>query len=160
MQNNLKFYINGEWIEPAEPAIIDVINPATEQPFTQISAGSSVDIDRAVAAARAAFDGYSQWSVEQRIELLERIRTVYKTRFEDIAQAISTEMGAPIDMSRSSQTVIGMGHIKNAINILKDFEFETLLLRLLWLSQFRLESSIQRFGDLCLKVNRYFFCFC
>jgi aldehyde dehydrogenase (NAD+) len=126
MQNNLKFYINGEWVDPVEPAVIDVINPATEQPFTQISAGSSADIDRAVAAARAAFDSYSQWSVEQRLELLERIRTVYKTRFEDIAQAISTEMGAPIDMSRSSQTVIGMGHIRNAINVLKDFEFETI----------------------------------
>jgi aldehyde dehydrogenase (NAD+) len=125
MQNNLKFYINGEWVDPAEPAVIDVINPATEQPFTQISAGSPADIDRAVAAARTAFDSFSQWSVEQRLDLLELIRTVYKTRFEDIAQAISTEMGAPIDMSRSSQTVLGMAYIKNAINVLKDFEFET-----------------------------------
>jgi aldehyde dehydrogenase (NAD+) len=126
MQKNLKFYINGEWIDPAVPAVIDVINPATEQPFTQISAGSKVDIDRAVVAARAAFNGFSQWSIEERLDLLERIRSIYKTRFEDIAQAISNEMGAPIDMSRSSQTVIGMGHIKNAIAILKDFEFETI----------------------------------
>jgi len=126
MQNNLKFYINGEWVDPAVPAIIDVINPATEQPFTQISAGSAVDIDRAVVSARAAFNNFSQWSVEERLDLLERIRSVYKTRFEDIAQAISNEMGAPIDMSRNSQTVIGMGHIKNAIAILKDFEFETI----------------------------------
>jgi|TARA_B110000971_G_scaffold143919_1_gene147073 aldehyde dehydrogenase (NAD+) len=126
MQNNLKFYINGEWIDPAVPAVIDVINPATEQPFTQISAGSAVDIDRAVVAARAAFNSFSQWSVKERLDLLERIRSIYKTRFEDIAQAISNEMGAPIDMSRSSQTVIGMGHIKNAITILKDFEFETI----------------------------------
>ena len=126
MQNNLKFYINGEWVDPAVSAVIDVINPATEQPFTQISAGSAADINRAVIAARAAFNSFSQWSVEERLDLLERIRTIYKTRFEDIAQAISTEMGAPIDMSRSSQAVIGMGHIKNAINILKDFEFETI----------------------------------
>jgi len=126
MQNNLKFYINGEWIDPAVPAVIDVINPATEQPFTQISAGSAVDIDRAVVAARAAFNSFSQWSVKERLDLLERIRSIYKTRFEDIAQAISNEMGAPIDMSRSSQTVIGMGHIKNAIAILKGFEFETI----------------------------------
>ena len=125
MQNNLKFYINGEWTDPAEPSVIDVINPATEQAYTQISMGSPADIDMAVAAARAAFDSYSQWSVEQRLELLERIRTVYKTRFEDIAQAISTEMGAPIDMSRSSQTVLGMSYIKNAISVLKDFQFET-----------------------------------
>lgn len=125
MQNNLKFYINGEWVAPTEPALIDIINPATEQAYTQISMGSPADINKAVAAAREAFSRYSQWSVEQRLELLERIRTVYKTRFEDIAQAISTEMGAPIDMSRCSQTVIGMSYIKNAINVLKDFQFET-----------------------------------
>jgi aldehyde dehydrogenase (NAD+) len=125
MQNYLKFYINGEWVDPVEPAVNDVINPATEKPFAQISMGSPADIDRAVTAARTAFDSYSQWSVEQRLDLLERIRSVYKTRFEDIAQAISNEMGAPIDMSRSSQTVIGMAHIKNAINVLKDFQFET-----------------------------------
>ena len=83
MQNNLKFYINGEWIDPAVPAVIDVINPATEQPFTQISAGSAVDIDRAVVAARAAFNSFSQWSVKERLDLLERIRSIYKTRFEE-----------------------------------------------------------------------------
>jgi aldehyde dehydrogenase (NAD+) len=126
MQNYLKFYINGEWVDPTKPSAIDVINPATEQAYTKISMGSPADIDKAVAAARTAFDSYSQWSVEQRLELLERIRTVYKTRFEDIAQAISTEMGAPIDMSRSSQTVLGMSYIKNAINVLKDFQFETI----------------------------------
>ena len=125
MQNNLKFYINGQWVDPAEPSVIDVINPATEQAFTQISAGSPADIDRAVVAARSAFDDYSKWTVEQRLDLLERIRTVYKARFEDIAQAISAEMGAPIDMSRSSQTVLGMSYIKNSINVLKDFNFET-----------------------------------
>jgi aldehyde dehydrogenase (NAD+) len=125
MQNHLKFYINGEWVDPLTPATIDVINPATEQAYTQISAGSAGDVDRAVAAARSAFENYSQWSVEQRLELLERIGEVYKTRFDDIATAISEEMGAPISMSRSSQAVLGAGHISGAIKSLREFRFET-----------------------------------
>ncbi len=125
MQNHLQFYINGEWVEPITPATIDVINPATELVYTQISAGSAEDIDRAVAAARMAFDRYSQWSVEQRLELLERIYEVYETRFNDIAEAISQEMGAPIDLSRGSQTRLGLGHIRSAIKALKNFVFET-----------------------------------
>ncbi|MCZ6796891.1 MAG: aldehyde dehydrogenase family protein [Gammaproteobacteria bacterium] len=125
MQNHLKFYINGEWVDPVIAATIDVINPATEQAYTQISAGSADDIDRAVAAARAAFEGYSQWSVAQRLELLERIQEVYKTRLEDIATAISEEMGAPISMARGSQAILGTSHINAAINTLREFKFET-----------------------------------
>ena len=125
MQDYLKFYINGEWVDPVTPATIDVINPATEQVYTQISAGSAEDVDRAVAAARAAFAGFSQWSVEQRLELLEKIYKIYKTRFNDIAEAISQEMGAPIDLARGSQTILGLGHIKSAIKALQKFIFET-----------------------------------
>ena len=125
MQDYLKFYINGEWVDPVTPATIDVINPATEQVYTQISAGSTEDVDRAVAAARAAFAGFSQWSVEQRLELLEKIYKIYKTRFNDIAEAISQEMGAPIDLARGSQTILGLGHIKSAIKALQKFIFET-----------------------------------
>jgi aldehyde dehydrogenase (NAD+) len=125
MQNHLKFYINGEWVDPLFPATIDVINPATEQAFTQISAGSGEDVNRAVAAARNAFESYSQWSVEQRLELLEAIREIYKTRFDDIAQAISQEMGAPISLARGSQAILGAGHIKTAIKSLREFNFET-----------------------------------
>ena len=126
MQNHLKFYINGEWVDPVTAASIDVINPATEQTFTQISAGSSEDVDRAVAAARSAFESYSLWSVEQRLDLLERILDTYKSRFEDIASAISQEMGAPISLARGSQTILGAGHIKTAIKSLREFNFETI----------------------------------
>ena len=125
MQSHLNFYINGEWVEPNSSATIDVINPATEQAFTQIGAGSAEDVDRAVSAARMAFESYSQWSVEQRLELLERIREVYKLRFDDIAAAISEEMGAPISLARGSQTKLGAGHIKSAIKSLINFVFET-----------------------------------
>jgi len=124
MMDHLKFYIDGDWVDPITPATIDVINPATEKAFTQISAGSHEDVDRAVAAARKAFTSYSQWNVQQRLELLEKIRVVYKKYFDDIAQAISDEMGAPIDMARSSQARLGAGHIKSAIKALLNFKFE------------------------------------
>jgi len=118
---HLKFYIDGAWVEPVTPATIDVINPATEKAFTQISAGSAADVDLAVAAARKAFTGYSQWSVAQRLELLQDIRRGYKKYFDDIAQAICEEMGAPIDLARGSQAKLGAGHIKSAIKALLNF---------------------------------------
>ena len=124
--DHLKFFIDGEWVDPLEPAAIDVINPATEKPFARISAGSAADVDRAVAVARRAFAGYSRWSVEQRLALLEKIRVVYKNYFDDIAQAISDEMGAPIDLARKSQARLGAAHIKSAIKALLNFKFETI----------------------------------
>jgi aldehyde dehydrogenase (NAD+) len=124
--DHLKFYIDGAWVDPVTPATIDVINPATEKAFTQISAGSAQDVDLAVAAARRAFTSYSQWSVQQRLELLEKIRAIYKDYFDDIAQAISDEMGAPIDLARGSQAKLGHGHIKSAIKALLNFSFESI----------------------------------
>lgn len=123
--DHLKFYIDGAWVDPVTPATIDVINPATEKAFTQISAGSPEDVDLAVAAARRAWVDYSQWSVQQRLEVLEKIRAIYKDYFDDIAQAISDEMGAPIDLARGSQAKVGHAHIKSAIKALLNFSFET-----------------------------------
>ena len=125
MKDHLKFYIDGAWVDPITPATIDVINPATEKAFIKISAGSPDDIDRAVVAARKAFNDYSQWSVQQRLELLEKVRVVYKDYFDDIAQAISDEMGAPVDLARGSQAKLGAGHIKSAIKALLNFPFES-----------------------------------
>ncbi len=123
--DHLKFFIDGAWVDPVAPATIDVINPATEEAFTQVSAGSSEDVDLAVAAARRAFVEYSQWSVKQRLEVLEKIRAIYTNYFDDIAQAISDEMGAPIDLARGSQAKLGHGHIKSAIKALLNFSFES-----------------------------------
>ena len=128
MPDHLKFYINGEWVDPITPATIDVINPATEQTYTRISAGSPADIDSAVAAAREAFSDYSLWKVQQRLELLHSIRIVYKERFDEIAQAISEEMGAPIDLARGSQAVLGARHIKSAIKSLLNYICSTIFL--------------------------------
>jgi aldehyde dehydrogenase (NAD+) len=100
---HLQFFINGEWVDPVVESTIDVINPANEQVYTRISGGSAEDVDKAVAAARAAFETFSQWSVHARLQLLQRIYEVYETRMEEIADAISQEMGAPVDLARGSQ---------------------------------------------------------
>lgn len=124
MQEHLKFYIDGEWIDPATPATLDVINPTTEEPFATISMGSAADVEKAVAAAKAAFDSFSQTTVQERIELLGAILGEYAKRYDDIASAISTEMGAPIWLSKAAQAATGQAHFATALEILKNFAWE------------------------------------
>jgi len=124
MSNHLKFYINGAWVDPVKPATIDVVNPATEEAYTKISAGSAADVDRAVAAARAAFPAFSQTSKAGRIELLKRVIAAYEKRVEDIARAVSDEMGAPIAMARHSQAAAGIAHLQSTLKALEEMEFE------------------------------------
>jgi aldehyde dehydrogenase (NAD+) len=120
----LKFYINGAWVDPVKPATIDVINPATEEAFAQISAGSAADVDKAVAAARAAFPAFSQTSKAERVKLLKRIIEVYDKRMGDIAQAVSAEMGAPMTLARNAQAGAGKGHLASTLKALESMEFE------------------------------------
>ena len=119
-----KFFIDGQWIDPVEAREYQVINPATEEVAGVISLGSTRDADRAVAAARRAFDGFMRTSPEERLALLERILAVYKNRYADIANAIRDEMGAPAKLAQGSQAGAGLGHIAAMIDILKTFEFE------------------------------------
>ncbi len=119
-----RFYIDGRWIDPLEPNEFTVINPATESPAGVISMGSAKDADRAVAAARRAFEAFSQTSREERRALLERILASYKKRYQDIANAIREEMGAPASLAKGSQAGIGVGHLAAMIDLLKSFEFE------------------------------------
>lgn len=119
-----RFYIDGRWIDPLEPKEFTVINPATEEPAGVISLGSAKDVDRAVAAARRAFESYAQTSREERRALLEKVLAVYKKRYADIAAAIRVEMGAPVTLAKGSQAGIGVGHIAAMIELLKTFEFE------------------------------------
>jgi aldehyde dehydrogenase (NAD+) len=126
MSNHLKFYINGAWVDPATPRTLDVINPATEESFTRISIGSAVDVDRAVAAAKAAFPKFTRTSKAERVALLRKIIECYRARMEDIAQAVSAEMGAPIGMARDSQTAAGLAHLDSTLKALERFEFEEL----------------------------------
>ena len=124
MSNNLKFYINGAWVDPATPRSLDVINPATEEAFTTISMGSAADVNRAVAAAKAAFATFSQTPQAERVALLRRIVACYAARAEDIAQAVSAEMGAPIAMARHSQAAAGLAHLESTLKALEAFVFE------------------------------------
>ncbi|HRK19382.1 MAG TPA: aldehyde dehydrogenase family protein, partial [Hyphomicrobiaceae bacterium] len=122
-QHPTKFFIGGVWVDPVEAKTADVINPATEEVIGQVSMGSAADVDKAVAAARAAFETYSLTSREERLALLERILAVYKTRFNDIGKCISAEMGAPLGFATRFQAGAGMGHFKTAFDLLKDFPF-------------------------------------
>jgi len=122
--DNRQFYIDGAWVDPVEPKELKVINPATEEVAGVISMGSAKDVDRAVMAARRAFDSYSRTSPAERLALMERILAAYKAHYDEIAQAISIEMGAPITLSKGSQTGIGVGHISAMIEVLKNFKFE------------------------------------
>src|SRR5262249_10293282 len=98
--------------------------PATEEPYAKISMGTAKDVDRAVKAARKAFASFSQTTKAERIALLTRILEVYKTRYDDVAKAISTEMGAPIALATRAQAAIGVAHLTQMIAVLKDYEFE------------------------------------
>jgi aldehyde dehydrogenase (NAD+) len=122
--DNRQFYIDGAWVDPVQPKEFKVINPATEAVAGVISMGQAADVDRAVGAARRAFDSYSRTSPAERLALMERILVAYKAHYDEIAQAISTEMGAPITLAKGSQTRIGVGHIGAMIEVLKTFKFE------------------------------------
>jgi len=124
MRETRQFYINGEWVDPVSPNSFDVINPATEEVCGQISMGSEADVDKAVAAAKAAFQTFSRTSTQERIELLESCIAVYKKYYLDIADAIREEMGAPHTLATTAQAYTGQGHLEEALRVLRTFEFE------------------------------------
>ncbi|HBS48857.1 MAG TPA: aldehyde dehydrogenase family protein [Rhodobacteraceae bacterium] len=124
MPEKRDFYIDGAWVAPRDGRDHHVIDPSTEEPCAVISLGGQADTDAAVAAAKAALPGWMATPVEERIACVERLLEIYKTRAEDLAQAISTEMGAPIDMARTQQFGAGAFHLKNFIRAAKDFEFD------------------------------------
>lgn len=124
MQDARKFYINGAWVDPIDGQELQVLNPSDEEPIATISLGGQADSDAAVAAAKAAFTPWFNTPKSDRVAALERMYACYKARAEDMAQAISTEMGAPIEMARAQQVGAGLGHFKNAIKSLKEFEFD------------------------------------
>lgn len=117
-------YINGAWVAPQGTGTLSVVNPATEQVIGQVRLGNEADVDRAVAAARAAFPAFAETPLADRIALLERIVDLYKARFDDIGKAISDEMGAPLVFATRFQAGAGLSHFKEILKILKTFEFE------------------------------------
>lgn len=124
MKSYLKQYINGAWVDSIGGTRHAVINPATEQPCSEITLGTPADVDAAVAAARTAFESYSQTSVAERAALLERIIEEYKKRIPDLAQAVSQEMGAPIGFATAAQVPAGLGHFISTLKALNAFQFD------------------------------------
>jgi len=124
-ENVGRFYINGEWVDPTTSDTLDVINPATEEPIATIAMGGVADVNAAVDAARAAFDTWSQSTVDERVALLNKITELLGARSNDLAETISAEMGAPGGLAKAAQAPSGMAHFATAAAVLKDFEFES-----------------------------------
>ncbi len=124
MRNYLKFYIDGQWVDPATPKTAEVVNPATEAVSGTISLGSPADVDKAVAAARRAFATWGESSVKERIDLLEAILAEYLKRERELGEAVTEEMGAPLSLGCGFHTLLGKGHFSTALEVLKEFKFE------------------------------------
>ena len=124
MRDHLSCFIDGTWQNPDEPNVIDVINPATETPFGRIALGGSSDVDRAVAAARAAFEAWSSTTSDERADLLESIIAAYEQRVDELAATITEEMGAPARLSKAAQATAGLAHLHTTLAAMRDFEFD------------------------------------
>ncbi len=124
MKECIQFYINGEWVDPSDPKYLDVINPATEQSIGKIAMGNSTDVDKAVAAAKEAFESFSQTSKEERLALMGKIIEVYQSRYDEVAETISSEMGAPLWLSKAAQAATGAGHFGTFMEVLKNYNFD------------------------------------
>ncbi|CAN5554200.1 aldehyde dehydrogenase family protein [soil metagenome] len=123
----LEFYIGGRWVKPSSDRRGAVISPASELPVAEIALGSAADVDLAVAAARGAFERYAATTPAERLSMFESIIGIYTRRLDDMALAISTEMGAPIKLARRAQAMAGLGHLKEVARVLKDYAFDEMI---------------------------------
>jgi len=124
MLDKRNFYINGQWTAPIKLNDFQVINPSNEEPCAIVSLGGVVDVNSAVKAAKEAFSSWSQTSKDEKISLIQKLYEIYKSRWSEMAESISLEMGAPIDWASTAQTSSGASHIKDFIKRLKEFKFE------------------------------------
>jgi len=124
MREQLNFYIDGKWVAPATPRAHDVINPANEEPVGRISLGAAEDVNKAVAAAKRAFETYSRTSLAERAALLDRIIAAFQKRMPELAAAISSEMGAPMWLAGAAQAPSGLGHLMEARKLIDSFDWE------------------------------------
>src|SRR5690606_35162787 len=124
MKDHLQFYIDGAWVPASGGRTLEVVNPATEEAYARIALGETADVDKAVAAAKRAFGRFARASRKERVELLESVIAVYKKRYDDIAEAISDEMGAPMSFARQAQAAAGLGHLSEVLRVLRDYEFD------------------------------------
>ena len=128
MQNINKFYIDGKWVEPKSQSQFRVLNPASEKEIGVTILGNLDDVNMAVFAAKKAFNTYSQTNQSQRLSLLESLLSVMERRFEDLAQSMTLEMGAPITFSRDQQADSGVGHLKSFIECLRALKEREILI--------------------------------
>ncbi len=127
MKDCRQFYIDGKWVNPARAHDFEVINPATEEPIATISLGSAADVDKAVAAAKKAFESYSETTVESAFGIAAaKSSRSYKAKSEEMAETISQEMGCPISLARAAQAPAGLGHLFEIVKVLGQFKFEEL----------------------------------
>jgi len=118
-----KHYINGEWVASTGNKMLDITNPATEQKSGEMILGRVADLDKAVAAAKKAFETFAFVSVEDRIEMLSNLIAEYKKRMPEMAAIITEEMGAPVKLANSAHAPSGLGHLMTALEVLKKFSF-------------------------------------
>ncbi len=128
MIDKSKFYINGKWVNPSKKNDFNVINPSDEKPFAYISLGSEIDINNAVKAAKEAFISWSQVDKKTKIHILEKLLQIYQSRWNEISETMSKEMGAPLEWSSSAQTSSGYDHINDFIKRLKEFKLSKSLM--------------------------------
>src|SRR5664279_4042225 len=126
MKDCCQFYIDGKWVSPTKAHDFEVFNPASEDPIATISLGVAADVDKAVAAAKKAFDSYSETTPDTRLGLLRRIIEVYRSKADEMAETISQEMGAPLLLSRKAQVPAGLAHFLEIVKVLENFQFEEL----------------------------------
>lgn len=126
MKDCRQFYIDGQWVDPTKAHDFTVVNPATEGAIATISLGSGADVDRAVAAAKRAFESYSETTPDERLAILRRVLEVYQSKMDQMAETISQEMGAPISLSRKAQAPAGLAHLAEIVKVLEHFQFEEL----------------------------------
>lgn len=124
MEHERQHYVNGTWIDPVQPVLLDVVDPSTEEAFTKIAVGGPKDVDRAVAAARAAFPSFARTSRKDRLDLLRAILSEYNKRRQDIAETLSREMGAPLKFALQAQSGTGTSHLTRMIEVLESYKFE------------------------------------
>ena len=124
MLDKTKFYINGEWVNPSKKNDFDVINPSNEEVCAKITLGSSEDTNKAIQSAKKAFETWKETSKQERVALLEKLLKIYNERYDEMTDAITTELGCPRDWCSANQTSSGASHIEDFIKRLKEFNFE------------------------------------
>ena len=126
MSHHQQFYIDGRWVSPkASTSLHPVVNPATEKTIATVALGSAADVDVAVEAATRAFASWSKTSRAERMRVLEKVAAIYEQRMAELAEVVTSEMGAPSSLSANAHVPFGLGHLKTTIGVLAGYQLES-----------------------------------